>query len=52
VRAPSAAVFIAMDHGCAHTDKDKCEMLLKISRRFHDARLRFTHVITRESRGK
>ena len=28
VRAPSAAVFIAMDHGCAHTDK--CEMLLKI----------------------
>jgi len=34
VRAPSAAVFIAMDHGCAHTDK--CEMLLKISRRFHD----------------
>ena len=34
VRAPSAAVFIAMDHGCAHTDK--CEMLLKISSRFHD----------------
>jgi len=34
VRAPSAAVFIAMGHGCAHTDK--CEMLLKISRRFHD----------------
>jgi len=33
-RAPSAAVFIAMDHGCAHTVK--CEMLLKISRRFHD----------------
>jgi hypothetical protein len=27
VRAPSAAVFIAMDHGCAHTDK--CEMLLR-----------------------
>ena len=34
VRAPSAAVFIAMDHGCAHTDK--CEMLLNISRRFYD----------------
>jgi hypothetical protein len=36
VRAPSAAVFIAMDHGCAHTDK--CEMLLKSSSssRFHD----------------
>ena len=34
VRAPSAAVFIAMNHGCAHTDK--CEMLLKISRGFHD----------------
>ena len=33
VRAPSAAVFIAIDHGCAHTDK--CEMLLKISSRFH-----------------
>jgi len=33
MRAPSAAVFIAMDHGCAHTDK--CEMLLKISSRFH-----------------
>ena len=33
VRAPSAAVFIAMDYGCAHTDK--CEMLLKISSRFH-----------------
>jgi len=31
---PSAAVFIATDHGCAHTDK--CEMLLKISSRFHD----------------
>jgi hypothetical protein len=29
VRAPSAVVYIAMDHGCAHTDK--CEMLLKIS---------------------
>ena len=29
---PSAAVFIATDHGCAHTDK--CEMLLKISSRF------------------
>ena len=28
VRAPSAAVFIAMDHGCAHTDK--CEMLLQL----------------------
>jgi len=36
VRAPSAAVFIAMDHGCAHTHTDKCEMLLKISSRFHD----------------
>jgi len=34
VRAPSAAVFIAMDHGCAHTDK--FEMLLNISRRFYD----------------
>ena len=34
VRAPSAAVFIAMDHGCAHAEK--CEMLLKISSRFHD----------------
>jgi len=34
VRAPSAAVFIAMDHGYAHTDK--CEMLLKISSRYHD----------------
>ena len=34
VRAPSAAVFIASDHGCAHTDK--CEILLKISSRFHD----------------
>ena len=32
VRAPSAAVFIAMDHGCAHTGK--CEMLLKILSRF------------------
>jgi len=34
VLAPSAAVFIAMHHGCAHTGK--CEMLLKISSRFHD----------------
>ena len=31
--ASSAVVFIAMDHGCAHTDK--CEMLLRISSRFH-----------------
>jgi len=34
VRAPSAAVLFAMDHGCAHTDI--CETLLKISSRFHD----------------
>ena len=34
VRAPSAGVLIAMDHGCAHTDK--CEALLKISSGFHD----------------
>jgi len=33
VRAPSAAVFSAMDHGCAHTDK--FEMLLKIPSGFH-----------------
>ena len=33
VRTPSAAVFIAMDHACTHTDKS--EMLLKISSRFH-----------------
>jgi hypothetical protein len=33
-RAPSAVVFIAMNHGCAHTDK--FEMLLKISNRSHD----------------
>ena len=30
----SCSVFIAMDHGCTHTDK--YEMLLKVSRRFHD----------------
>ena len=37
VRAPSAAVFIAMDHGCMRIQTSaKCEMLLKISSRFHD----------------
>ena len=34
VRAPSAAVLIAMDHFFAHTGK--CEMLLKISSIFHN----------------
>ena len=37
VRTPSAAVFIAMDHGCMRIQTSaKCEMLLKISSRFHD----------------